>query len=130
MLDWMKGSAVKPAGFAILVLLVTVGCSSTSPGYSPFLYAEPAADAQLTRIPRTLRLFYAALPDVSKSSLTLTGPTGEHKLRGMHTMGADDLMIEILDPVTVGEYRVEWTAVVGDDPISYEGFYTFSVLAQ
>jgi len=46
-------------------------------------------------------------------------------------MGADDLMIEILDPVTAaGEYKVQWTAVVGDDPTSYKGFYTFSVGPQ
>lgn len=130
MLDWISDSMVKPASFAALVLLTTAGCSSTSSSYSPFLYAEPAAGAELTRAPRTLRLFYAALPDVSKSNLTLTGPTGEHKLRGMHTMGADDLMIEILDPATPGDYKVEWTAVVGDDPVSYEGSYTFSVTAQ
>lgn len=130
MLDWIKVSIAKPAFVAAMVVLTTAGCSSTSSSYSPFLYAEPAADIQLTRVPRTLRLFYAALPDVSKSSVTLIGPTGEHELRGMHTMGADDLMIEILDPATAGEYRVEWTAVVGDDPTTYEGFYTFSVAAQ
>jgi methionine-rich copper-binding protein CopC len=44
-------------------------------------------------------------------------------------MGADDLMIEILDPVTTGEYTVQWTAVVGDDPTAYQGMYTFSVSA-
>ncbi|MFT4887139.1 MAG: methionine-rich copper-binding protein CopC [Pseudohongiellaceae bacterium] len=130
MLDWINGSTIKSVGFAALVLLTTVGCSSTSSSYSPFLYAEPAVGAQLTRVPRTLRLFYAALPDVPKSNVTLTGPTGEHQLRGMHTMGADDLMIEILDPATAGEYKVEWTAVVGDDPTTYEGFYTFSVAPQ
>lgn len=129
MLDLIKGSIVKPAGFAALILLTTVSCGSTSSSYSPFLYAEPAAGAELVRVPRTLRLFYAALPDVSKSNLTLMGPSGEHKLRGMHSMGADDLMIEILDPVTTGEYTVQWTAVVGDDPTAYQGMYTFSVSA-
>jgi len=130
MLDWINGSTTKSLGLAAMVLLTTASCSSTPSSYSPFLDSEPAAGTELTRAPRTLRLFYAALPDVSKSSLTLIGPSGEHKLRGMHSMGADDLMIEILDPVTAGEYKVEWTAVVGDDPTSYEGFYTFSVGPQ
>jgi methionine-rich copper-binding protein CopC len=130
MFDWIKDSVGTPASIAAIVLLATSSCSSTSTSYSPFLYAEPAVGTELTRAPRTLRLFYAALPDVSQSSVTLTGPAGEHKLRGMHTMGADDLMIEILDPATAGEYRVEWTAGVGDDPISYEGSYTFSVAPQ
>lgn len=125
MLNRIRVSTMKAA--AIASLLVLVGCSTTGGDNSPFLYAQPAVDAELTRIPRTLRLFYSALPDVSKSSLKLVGPTGEHALRGMHTMGADDLMIEILDPVTAGDYRVEWTAVVGDDPNEYQGSYSFSV---
>lgn len=110
-----------------LIAIATASCATSSNDYSPFLSAEPAQGAELTRVPRTLRLFYDALPDVSKSSLKLIGPSGEHALRGMHTMGADDLMIEILDPVTPGNYRVEWVAVVGDDPTEYQGAYTFSV---
>jgi methionine-rich copper-binding protein CopC len=130
MLDLINRPAAKSLGLVAMLLLTTASCSSTPSSYSPFLDSEPAPGTELTRAPRTLRLFYAALPDVSLSSLTLTGPSGEHKLRGMHSMGADDLMIEILDPVTEGEYKVEWTAVVGDDPTSYEGFYTFSVAPQ
>jgi methionine-rich copper-binding protein CopC len=130
MLDSISESTAKFLGLAAMVLLSTVSCSSTPSSYSPFLYSEPAAGTELTRAPRTLRLFYDALPDVSLSSLTLIGPSGEHTLRGMHSMGADDLMIEILDPVTAGEYKVTWTAVVSDDPTSYEGFYTFSVEPQ
>ena len=129
MLDLIEGSTAKPAGFAALVLLATVSCGSTSSSYTPLIYAEPASGAELVRVPRTLRLFYTALPDVSKSSLTLMGPSGEHKLRGMHSMGADDLMIEILDPVTAGEYTVQWTAVVGDDPTAYQGMYTLNIVS-
>ena len=83
-----------------LALMVTflVACASSQPD-SPLLRAEPAADASLARAPRNLRLFYEALPDVSQSSLRLVGPGGEHALRGLHTMIADDLMIEILDPL-------------------------------
>ncbi|MFK7864874.1 MAG: copper resistance protein CopC [Pseudohongiellaceae bacterium] len=127
MLNRMTVSTAKAAALAGLLMLGFAACSSTAGDYSPLLDSEPAAGAELTRTPRTLRLFYAALPDVSKSSLKLVGPSGEHALRGMHTMGADDLMIEILDPVTPGSYTVQWTAVVGDDPNEYQGSYTFSV---
>lgn len=103
-----------------------VACASGQPD-SPLLRAEPAADTSLTRAPRTLRLFYEALPDVSQSSLRLVGPGGEHALRGLHTMAADDLMIEILDPVEApGEYTVHWTTVVANDSQSHEGSYSFS----
>jgi methionine-rich copper-binding protein CopC len=111
-----------------LALSVTflVACASSQPD-SPLLRAEPAADTSLTRAPRTLRLFYEALPDVSQSSLRLVGPGGEHALRGLHTMAADDLMIEILDPVEApGNYTVHWTTVVANDSETHEGSYSFS----
>lgn len=109
-----------------LSFLLLACSSSTAP--SPLLSAEPAVDARLTRAPRTLRLFYSALPDVSQSSLRLAGPNGDLALRGLHTMAADDLMIEIMDPVTPGTYTVYWTTVVGDDPAQYEGSYEFSYM--
>ena len=101
---------------------------NTSTEYSPLLRAEPEIGATLTRAPRTLRLYYSALPDVSQSSLRLVGPSGEHQLRGLHTMAADDLMIEIMDPVTAGTYTVEWTTVVEDDPQTYSGAFSFTYL--
>jgi len=101
-----------------------------SQDYTPLLSAEPEIGAATARVPRTLRLYYDALPDVSQSSLRLVGPQGEHALRGLHTMAADDLMIEIMDPVTVGTYTVEWTTVVGDDPSTYSGSFEFTVVDQ
>ena len=110
---------------AVSALLLTLGASGEET--SPLLSAQPEADAALTRAPRTLRLFYEALPDVSQSSLRLVGPDGEHTLRGLHTMAADDLMIEILDPVvTPGEYTVYWQTVVANDTEVHEGSYSFS----
>ena len=109
---------------AALVAFLT-SCSSSSP-YTPLLSAEPEIGAALTRAPRTLRLFYSALPDVSQSSLRLVGPNGEHALRGLHTMAADDLMIEILDPVAPGIYTVYWTTVIDNDPRHHEGSFQFS----
>ena len=107
-----------------------VGCASST-DYSPFLRAEPAADSVLNRAPRNLRLFYRALPDVTNSSLTLTGPDGNYDLRGFHSMGSDDLMIEITNPsIPDGDYVVNWSAVVGEDSTVYEGAYRFSVVTD
>jgi len=111
--------------FLILVSSLFLSCLSDQPA-SPLLRAEPAVSASLTRAPRTLRLYYSALPDVSQSSLRLVGPEGELSLRGLHTMAADDLMIEILDPVTPGEYTVYWTTVVENDSEMHEGSYYFT----
>lgn len=106
-------------------VIFLVACAS-SRSASPLLRAEPAADASLTRAPRTLRLFYKALPDVSRSSLRLEGPSGDLALRGLHTMAADDLMIEIMDPVTPGTYTVHWSTMLEDDQAQYEGSYQFT----
>jgi methionine-rich copper-binding protein CopC len=113
--------------FAFLATTATLtACGSAIP-HSPMLDSEPGAGAVLTRAPRTLRLYFEDLPDVDRSALRLVGPNGEHQLRGMHTMAADDLMIEILDPLTPGDYTVEWTTVIADDPAVYSGKFDFSV---
>ena len=124
-----KGESMRKLFNIMTVLLLSsilFACVSER-NYSPLLRAEPERNSELTRAPRTLRLFYDALPDVAQSSLKLVGPSGEHELRGLHTMAADDLMIEIMDPVTTGDYSVEWRAVVGDDPTVYSGHFNFSV---
>ena len=124
----MLGNRRLKSLLALFVLAVSlVGCASGT-GHSPFLRAEPAADSVLNRAPRNLRLFYGGLPDVPNSGLTLTGPGGNYDLRGFHTMGSDDLMIEITNPsIPDGEYVVDWSAVIGEGSTVYEGSYRFSV---
>jgi methionine-rich copper-binding protein CopC len=70
------------------------------------------------------------LPDVSRSVVTLTGPAGELTLRGLHTMGANDLMMEIYDEVISGSYTVEWQTRFEGDTVQYSGSYRFSVQAE
>ena len=125
----MLGNRRLKSLLALFVLAASlVGCASSSTGYSPFLRAEPAADSVLNRAPRNLRLFYDALPDVLNSGLTLMGPDGNYDLRGFHTMGSDDLMIEITNPsIPDGEYVVDWSAVIGEDSTVHEGSYRFYV---
>lgn len=111
------------------IALLLSGCAGNSV-YSPLLRANPEIGGEFTRAPRTLRLYYDALPDVSRSDVSLTGPAGDYPLRGLHTMAADDLMTEIMEPLTAGEYTVHWTTVVGDDPSIHQGSFNFSVRAE
>ena len=113
--------------FTFLVTTATLAACGSTISHSPMLDSEPEAGAVLTRAPRTLRLYFEDLPDVDRSALRLVGPNGEHQLRGMHTMAADDLMIEILDPLTPGDYTVEWTTVIADDLTVYSGKFDFTV---
>ncbi len=109
-----------------LLSLLFVACGREG-GYSPVLDSEPAADSVQTRMPRILRLYFSALPDIERSSLRLVGPEGDVPLRGLHTMAADDLMIEIMEPLANGEYAIHWATVVADDPGEYSGVVNFSV---
>ena len=113
----------------VFVLLCSqlIGCV-TNGAYSPLLRAAPENGSELNRAPRTLRLYFDSLPNVSQSSLRLVGPNGEHQLRGLHTMADNDLMIEIMEPVTIGEYQLEWVTVVENDPSTYSGVFNFTVL--
>ncbi|MAK93735.1 MAG: copper resistance protein CopC [Gammaproteobacteria bacterium] len=113
--------------FTLLVTTATLAACGSAISHSPMLDSEPEVGAVLTRAPRTLRLYFEDLPDVDRSALRLVGPNGEHQLRGMHTMAADDLMIEILDPLTPGDYTVEWTTVIADDLTVYSGKFDFTV---
>ncbi|GAB1266313.1 copper resistance CopC family protein [Aurantivibrio infirmus] len=93
-----------------------------------YLRSEPAAGEVLERHPRTLRVYLSALPDIEKSSLTLTGENGEVSLSRFHTMGADDLMIEIDDhPLPNGNYSVSWSAVIEGDSSVHSGGFAFTV---
>ncbi len=113
--------------FAATAILLFAGCASIAQ-HSPFLSAEPEVGAVLNISPRTLRLYFEQLPDVEKSTVTLQGPTGNTvNLRGLHTMGANDLMMEINAQLSSGSYTVQWKTVLGDDPQEHEGSYTFSV---
>ena len=112
---------------AFLVINSTLAACGLAMSHEPILSSEPAEGAVLTRAPRTLRLYFEGLPDVDRSTLRLLGPNGEHRLRGLHTMSADDLMIEILDPLTPGDYTVEWTTVIVNNPTIYSSTFSFTV---
>jgi len=109
-----------------LFFLLLAACSTAVPD-SLFIRAEPEVGSVQTRSPRTLRLYYEKLPDVSRSEVVLRGPQGELNLRGLHTMGANDLMMEIYDEVVDGQYSVRWRTYVEGDPNPHEGSFQFFV---
>jgi methionine-rich copper-binding protein CopC len=87
---------------------------------------DPGKDQILTRPPQHLRVFFDQEPDPAKSQLTLTGPEGELKLEGLHTMGEKDLMVRIVGRVADGEYTATWKATAADGSTS-EGQWKFVV---
>lgn len=127
----MKSATRFPAILSmVLSVMLLAGCTASSVN-TPFINAEPEVSSILSRAPRTLRLFFTQLPDVERSSLTLTNSGGDElNLRGMHTMGADDLMIEINEQLPNGQYTVNWSTVVEGDPNQYNGSFSFFVQAN
>ena len=119
----------KALTYLLASVLLATACSA-APQATPFISAEPEVGSVQSRLPRTLRLYFEQLPDVPRSSVTLTGPGGELNLRGLHTMGANDLMMEIYDEVVDGQYTVDWQTYVGEDPNQYSGSYSFTVQAE
>jgi methionine-rich copper-binding protein CopC len=87
---------------------------------------DPAKDTTLTRPPQHLRVFFDVLPDPAKSELKLTGPEGELKLEGLHTMGENDLMVRIVGRVADGDYTATWKAT-GTDGSTSSGEWKFTV---
>ena len=111
----------------VLLIFVFTGCSLRESA-SPLLASEPEANSITDRIPRTLRLYFKSLPNVDLSNVRLSGPAGTYTLRGLHTMGEDDLMVEIYRPILVdGEYQVEWEVEFNDGRATASGKYDFSV---
>lgn len=122
--------------FLISTLLGLAGCGKAeeaeaeSTPSAAFIKANPAVDETMEYPPRTLRVFLTELPDINNSSMRLTGPNGEVGLRGFHTMGADDLMIEIEEyPLRNGVYTIEWVATLADSGEKHSGSYQFTVAA-
>lgn len=107
---------------------------STEPGDKAaevFLKADPAVDAELEFSPGSLRVYFSRFPHVEGSSMSLLGPEGEVALSGLHTMGANDLMIGIdRYPLPAGEYTVQWTARFEEGGPEFSGNYNFSVKAR
>ena len=114
----------------LLPIVFVIAACSTFRSHSPFISAEPEQGSVQTRTPQTLRLYFEQLPDVPRSTVTLKGPNGNLNIRGMHSMGANDLMMEINDQVVDGNYTVNWTTLVGEDPNEYQGEFSFTVQAN
>lgn len=92
--------------------------------------SEPASDADLNVPPQWMRLFFSKLPQVGASEILLRkldGSSASIPLRGMHNMGANDLMIEISEALEPGAYEVSWAASFEDETDNLVGSYQFTV---
>jgi methionine-rich copper-binding protein CopC len=73
---------------------------------------EPAAEPEIIGAsPKFIQLYFNKAPEVAKSSIRILDTEGRTiQVRGLHTMGSNDLMILIQEPLTTGRYQVKWQA--------------------
>ena len=73
---------------------------------------EPAAEQEIIGAsPKFIQLYFNKAPEVAKSSIRILDTEGRTiQVRGLHTMGSNDLMILIQEPLTTGRYQVKWQA--------------------
>ena len=88
--------------------------------------STPEDGADLDGPVRTVRVWFDQSPQVSRSTLEITGPGNRAKIEGLHTMGENDLMGRVTGPMPDGEWVMSWT-VVGVDGEARTGNITFTV---
>ena len=88
--------------------------------------STPEDGADLDGPVRTVRVWFDESPQVSRSTLEITGPGNRAKIEGLHTMGENDLMGRVTGPMPDGEWVMSWT-VVGADGEARTGNITFTV---
>ncbi len=115
---------------ALLTLIACAGPAATlgaAPAEEPIavVATEPEDGAVVDRPVRSLRVWFDRSPDVALSQLTLSGPAGELEVTGLHTMGEDDLMAQVVGRMPDGEYTAGWT--VGSGEQAQQGSWTFEV---
>lgn len=100
----------------------------TKEGPGDFVSAEPAVGTTLDVSPRYLRLYFDKRPMADNSEIILLDANGDSlPLHGIHHMGANDLMISVSEPLTPGNYTVDWRAAFPGTDSPVAGSYHFSL---
>jgi len=109
---------------------IDIEVETVTPDADVLVRGYPPSGAQLAEGPQSIRLLFSDTPIVERSSIELSGPDGEVELSGLHTMGANDLMILVNDEMPEGDYLVEWYTVLGEEAMEHSGTYDFTISAD
>ena len=126
-----KVSVMRLCGFRVVAAVLLMGLVSIGPVDSAEAQIElrgstPEDGAALDGPVRTVRVWFDKLPEVAKSTLTISGPGNRAEVEGLHTMGENDLMGRVTGPMPNGEWTMTWTAVAADGE-ERAGTVTFTV---
>jgi methionine-rich copper-binding protein CopC len=87
--------------------------------------SAPAADSTVKAPLSSVQIWFSEKPDMAVSKVTLTGPSGEVKLKNLHAMDKS-LMAMVDGTAGPGKYTVSW-ASAGDDGHAQKGEFAFNV---
>ena len=114
---------------ALLALILFCVAPATAHAHGALKSSTPAANEQMTVVPRALRLVFTEAPALAFSRLELLGPSGAAVVLSPLRIAADSkraLVADVRGTLPSGTYTVVWQ-VAGDDGHPVRGRYTFTV---
>lgn len=116
--------------FAKYVHRVEAPDTGADAGVDRLVKSMPEAGARLPEPPEWLRLFFSKRPQIEKSQLRLH-PAGKPELQiplsTLHEMGEKDLMFKVDQPLSKGDYVLEWTVTLDGSTQPLSGQMAFGV---
>ena len=126
------GPQVAPRWQRGLVAAVAVlAFAATAWAHPKLVYSRPVANAQLSRPPARVQVWFDEELNTKGSKLTVWNQDNERVDTGDGKVSLDDrkLIEAALKPLPPGRYTVQWRAMADDDRGVTQGEFTFRVAA-
>lgn len=126
------GCRLAPLLALIIALLATVTGPSTAWAHVGLRSSVPARAAQLTVVPRELRLVFSEAPELAVARIGLIGPDGQPVALGPLAIASDRkeaIVVAIEGRLAAGTYTVRWQ-IAGADGHPIRGDFPFTIVPQ
>lgn len=126
---WMEMARRYPGGRWVLFVLLLLAMPTKASAHGKLRSSVPAADAQLTAVPRLIRLDFTEVPQLAVSSIRLVGPDGTDVVLGPIRAASDSpqsLLTDISGSLAAGIHTVVWR-MVGADGHPVTGRFAFTI---
>ncbi len=115
----------------VVSVAAALALAATAWAHPKIVHSRPVANAQLTRPPAKVQVWFDEELDTKGSKLTAWSEDGGQVDAGDSKVSLDDRrLIEVgLKPLPPGRYTVKWRAMADDDRGVTQGEFTFRVAA-
>ncbi len=119
---------------AIGLLLVTLTAStSTAFAHAEYVRSEPSSSALLIEPPTRVLIYFSQQLEMSMSSISVLGPTGQPASVGQAKVLPNDpraMYVDLRPGLGPGTYTVRWSNMSAEDGEHANGQFTFTVGAR